>query len=120
MREVCAARAISRGRSISLPDGWCIESGDEAQCGIQVRSAVPLILCAGIRHSIGAENPIPEEVNDTKIAVRMPVMNKVQFLLASEPRKSLKARSLYVIFLVEKDVRVKRCRTCDYHHHKKI
>jgi hypothetical protein len=48
------------------------------------------------------------------------VMNKVQFLLASEPRKPLKPRSLNVIFLVEKDVRVKRCRACDYHHHKKI
>ena len=66
------------------------------------------------------ENLIPEEVNYTKIAIRMTVMNKMQFLLASEPRKPLKARSLYVIFLVEKDVRVKRCRTCDYHHHKKI
>ena len=47
-------------------------------------------------------------------------MNKVQFLLVSEPRKSLKPRSLYVVFLVEKDVRVKRRRTCDYHHYKKI
>jgi hypothetical protein len=58
-------------------------------------------------------------MNDTKIAVRVPVMNKVQLLLASKPRKPLKPRLLYVIFLVEKDVRVKRRRTCDYHHHKK-
>jgi hypothetical protein len=78
------------------------------------------ILCAGIRPSIGTENLIPEEVNYTKITIRVPVMNKVQFLVASEPRKPLKRRSLYVIFLVEKDVRVKRRRTCDYHHHKKI
>jgi len=35
------------------------------------------------------------------------VMNKVQFLLASEPRKPLEPRSLNVIFLVEKDVGVK-------------
>ena len=42
------------------------------------------------------------------------------FLPASKPRKPLKPRSLYVIFLVEKDMRVKRRRTCDYHHHKKI
>jgi len=47
-------------------------------------------------------------------------MNEVQFLLASEPRKPLKPRSIYVIFLVEKDVRVKRRGACDYHHHKKI
>jgi hypothetical protein len=59
-------------------------------------------------------------VNYTKIAIRVTVMNKVQFLLASEPRKPLKPRSLYVICLVEKDVRVKRRRACDYHHHKKI
>jgi hypothetical protein len=48
------------------------------------------------------------------------VMNKVQFLPASEPHKPLKSRSLYVILLVEKDVSVKRRRTCDYHHHKKM
>jgi hypothetical protein len=48
------------------------------------------------------------------------VMNKVQFLLASEPSKPLKPRSLYVIFLVKKDMRVKRRRTCDCHHHKKL
>ena len=36
------------------------------------------------------ENLIPEEVNYTKIAIRVPVMNKVQLLLASKPRKPLK------------------------------
>jgi len=46
-----------------------------------------LILCAGIRPPVGTENLIPEEVNYTKITIRMTVMNKVQFLLASEPRK---------------------------------
>jgi hypothetical protein len=49
-----------------------------------------LILCTGIRPSIGTENLIPEEVNYTKIAIRVPVMNKVQLLLASKPRKPLK------------------------------
>ena len=79
-----------------------------------------LMLCTRIRHSIGTENLVPEEVNYTEIAIRVTMMNKVQLLLASEPRKPLKPRSLHVIFLVEKDVRVKRRRTCDYHHHKKI
>ena len=79
-----------------------------------------LILCTAIGSSIGAENLIPEEVNYTKIIVRVAVMNKVQFLLASEPRKPLEPRSLRVILLVEKDVGVKRRRTCDYHHNKKI
>jgi hypothetical protein len=79
-----------------------------------------LILCAGIRPSIGTENLIPEEVNYTKITIRVTVMNKVQFLMASEPRKPLQPRSLYVILLVKKDVSVKRRRTRNYHHHKKI
>jgi hypothetical protein len=79
-----------------------------------------LMLCARIRHSIGTENLVPEEVNYCKIAIRMTVMNEVQFLLASEPRKPLKPRSLHVIFLVEKDMRVKRRRAGDYRHHKKI
>ena len=79
-----------------------------------------LILCTAIGASIGANNVIPEEMDYTKITIRVTVMNKVQFLLASEPRKPLKARSFYVILLVEKDVHVKRRRTCNYHHHKKI
>ena len=79
-----------------------------------------LILCTRIRPSIGTENLIPEEVNYTKITIRVTVMNEVQFLLASEPRKPLKPQSLYVIFPVEKDMRVKRDRACEYHHHKKI
>ena len=61
-----------------------------------------LILCTRIRPSIGTENLIPEEVNYAEIAIRVTVMNKVQFLLASEPRKPLKPRSLYVIFPVKK------------------
>ena len=77
-------------------------------------------LCTCIRPSIGTENLVPEEVNYTKIAVRVTVMNEVQFLLASEPRKPLKPRPFYVIFLVEENMRVKRRRACDYHHHKKI
>ena len=76
--------------------------------------------CTRIRHSIGTENLVPEEVNYTKIAIRVTVMNKVQFLLASKPRKPLKPRPLYVIFLVEKNMRVKRRRACDYRDHEKI
>ena len=66
-----------------------------------------LISCIHIRPSIGTEDLIPEEVNYTKIAIRVTVMNEVQFLLASEPRKPLQPRSLNMIFLVEKDVGVK-------------
>jgi hypothetical protein len=59
-----------------------------------LRSAMRLILFTAIRASIGAENLIPKEVNYTKITVRVAVMNKVQFLLASEPCKPLEPRSL--------------------------
>ena len=59
-------------------------------------------------------------MNHTKIAIRVTVMNKVQFLLMPKPRKSLKPRSLDVIFLVEKDMRVERRRACDCRDHKKI
>jgi hypothetical protein len=48
-----------------------------------------------------------------EIAIRMSVMNEVQFLFPSEPCKPLKPRSLYVVFFVEKDMRVERCRTCE-------
>ena len=47
-------------------------------------------------------------------------MNEVQFLFSSEPGKSLKPRTLYMVFLVEKDVGVERRRTCDYLNHEEI
>ena len=55
-----------------------------------------------------------------KIAVRVPVMNEVQFLFASKPCKPLQPRPLYVVFLVEENVRVERRRTCDYLNHEEI
>jgi hypothetical protein len=70
--------------------------------------------------SIGAENPIPEEVNHPKIAVRVAVMNEVQFLFPSEPSKSLKSRSLDVVFNVEEDVRIERRSARDYQNYKQI
>jgi len=70
--------------------------------------------------SIGTENPIPEEMDHREIAVCVPVMNEVQFLFPSEPCKPLKPRSLYVVFLVEKDVRVEGRRTCNYLNHQEI
>jgi len=55
-----------------------------------------------------------------KTAVRVPVINEVQYPFPSEPRKPLKSRSLYVVFLVEKDVRVERRRTSNYLNHEEI
>jgi hypothetical protein len=48
------------------------------------------LLSSSIRPSIGTENPIPEEMDHREIAVRVPVMNEVQLLFASEPCKPLK------------------------------
>src|SRR5271166_3230169 len=87
--------------------------------GAGLKGSIRLSL-SSIRPSIGTENPIPEETDHREIAVRVPVMNEVQFLLPSEPCKPLKPRSLYVVFLVEKDVRVKRCRTCNHLNHEEI
>src|SRR5882672_8015313 len=78
-----------------------------------------LIVGAG-RSSIGTEHSIPEEIDHREIAVRVSVMNEVKFLLASKPREPLKPRALYVVFLVEKDVRVKGRRACDRLNHEEI
>jgi hypothetical protein len=48
-----------------------------------------------------------------KIALRVPVMNEMQLLFASEPCEPLKPRSLNMVFFVEKDMRVERCPTCE-------
>ena len=88
-----------RGRTYGLGN-WRIAKGL-----FTIDVACPL--CTAIRPSIGTKNLIPEEVNDSKITIRVTIMNEVQLLLASEPRESLKPRTLYMIFLVEKDVRVK-------------
>ena len=69
---------------------------------------------------IGTENSIPEEMDHGKIAVRVPVMNEVQFPFPSEPRKPLKLRSLYVVLLIEEDVCVERGGACDYLNHEEV
>jgi hypothetical protein len=50
----------------------------------------------------------------------MPVMDEVQFPFPSEPRKSLKPRSLDVVFLIKNDMRVERRSTCDCQNYEKI
>jgi hypothetical protein len=41
--------------------------------------------------SIATEDSIPEEMDHPEVAVRMPMVNEVEFLMTSEPRISLKA-----------------------------
>lgn len=83
------------------------------------KHSIRLSLCS-TRPSIGTENSIPEEMDHCEIDVRMPVVNEVQFLFASEPCKPLKPGSLHVVFIVEKNVRVKRRRARNYVHHEEI
>ena len=48
------------------------------------------------------------------------MMSEVQFLLAPEPGKTLKARCLHVVFLIEEDVHVERRGTCNHLSYKEI
>jgi hypothetical protein len=43
------------------------------------------------RSSVGPEKPVPEEIDDREIAVRVAVVNEMQLLLAPEPCISPKA-----------------------------
>lgn len=97
-----AAKVSGRVRLEWRKSGWAANS----------KGSIRLSL-SSIRPSIGTENPIPEEMDHREIAVRVPVMNEMQFLFPSEPCKSLKPRSLYVVFLVEIDMRVERRRARD-------
>jgi hypothetical protein len=59
------------------PSGIVAPRSDGGNAGIPAPSAMRLILCTAIGASIGAKNLIPEEVDYTKITIRVTVMNKV-------------------------------------------
>ena len=59
-------------------------------------------------------------MDHTKIAVRVPMVNEVQFLFASEPTKLLKDRSLNVVLFVKEYVGVERGRPGAYLNYEKI
>ena len=63
------------------------------------------IKCGGVS-SIGPKELIPKEIDYCEISVLFTVVDEVQFLLVPEPGKSLKARPLYMVFLIQKDVHV--------------
>jgi hypothetical protein len=78
------------------------------------------IRSTSIGSSIGTEDSIPEEIDHREIAVRVPVVGEVQFLLPSEPCEPLKPRALYMVLPVEEDVRVKGRSACDCLNHEEI
>ena len=69
----CAARCASPHR----PTG-ALRLGDRDGLGLPVRIDAP----------IGAEKPIPEIVDYRKIAIGIPVVEKMELLLPPEPGKS--------------------------------
>src|SRR4051812_14902683 len=62
----------------------------------------------GSNASEGPEQPIPEEIDDGEIGVRMPVMEEMQLLLSSEPAESPQPAAGDVILRVEIDMGVER------------
>ena len=79
-------------------------------------SRTRLRLCR-CRASIGTEDLVPEEMDDTEIAVRVKVVNEVEFLLASEPREPLQPRCFHVVFLIKQNMDVKgRCTRSRVNH----
>ena len=51
--------------------------------------------------AIGAEKPIPEEIDHREIAVPMAVVDEMELLLSPEPRKAAKPRSRNMILIVD-------------------
>jgi hypothetical protein len=51
--------------------------------------------------AIGAEKPIPEEIDHREVAVPVAVMGEMELLLSPEPRKPAKPRSRNVILIVD-------------------
>jgi hypothetical protein len=115
----CVTRQYGRGGASGKSDGRVHPEWRKSAQTADPKGSIRQSL-SSIRPSIGTENLIPEEMDHREIGVRVPVMNEVQFLFPSEPRKPLKPRSLYVVFLVKKDVRVERRRACDYLNHEEV
>ena len=100
---------------------WSVQSASNAAwTAAEVSGSIHPPLSSLIFPSIGPEDSVPKEIDHCEITVRVSVMNEVQLLFSSEPRKPLKSRSFYVVFLVEKDVRVERRRTSNYLNHEEI
>ena len=63
-----------------------VATGQPGYLGLGDQDGLGLPVC--IDAPIGAEKPIPEIVDYRKIAIGMPVVEKMELLLSPEPRKS--------------------------------
>jgi|SRR6516225_9814147 len=134
--RIAAAITHSKQRSIHPPSPLTGTEDADANSASPIRNLPGLQFCAlqprlgdgprsehvlsNVRRPVSTKDPIPEEMDHREIAVRVSMMDKVQLLFAPEPCKPLKPRSLYMVFLVEKDVRVERRGACDYQNYKEI
>ena len=71
-------------------------AGEMTPTAASLRSCVPaaaagLAFGSDIGPSIGTKHPVPVKIDHSEITIVMPMMSKVEFLLASEPCKPLKA-----------------------------
>ena len=51
--------------------------------------------------AIGAQQPIPEEIDHCEVAVPVAVVDEMELLLSPEPRKTPKPRSRNMILIVD-------------------
>jgi len=51
--------------------------------------------------AIGAEQPIPEEIDHREVVVPVAMVDEMELLLSPEPRKAAKPRSLNMILIVD-------------------
>jgi hypothetical protein len=88
---------LQRAENAPFVEQRCAALSSVQQTGhIRSHSLLGGLALSSFRLSIGTKNPIPEEMDHREIAVRVPVMNEVQFLFPSEPCKPFKSRSLCV------------------------
>src|SRR5215470_12519585 len=90
-RSIRGCLAVRRGALRRTGQSRHLRLGDRDGLGLPVRIDAP----------IGAEKPIPEIVDYRKIAIGMPVVEKMELLLSPEPRKSPQPRSRHVVVFIK-------------------
>ena len=69
-----------------------------------------LSLPVRIDAAIGTEKPIPEIVDYRKIAISIPVVEKMELLLSPEPGKSSQPGSRHVVVFIKIEMHIERDR----------